>query len=95
MHRHWEERRKTKHADEWEQIVGKTSKRGKSSEVFAKLYNPHPIKLNKQNEMLECDSEVEKDELCNHATTVRLYIPQWYVSMFSPSEEDCIPGRLH
>ena len=99
-HRHWEERRKPKQAEEWEQVVEKTQKKGKrSSETFARPYNPLPIKLLRQYEVLERCLEVEDETMYSTTTqhqsgyTVRNGM---YKSMYSnsPCEEE-VSSRPH
>ena len=78
----------------------KTLKKGKRrADVFVKPYDPCPIKLTKWYELLECDSDREKDETSYSATTQQWsgYTPHdgMYKAMFSPCEEESMPSRPH
>ena len=65
-----EKRRESKCGEEWEQKVAKTRKRGKrSAEVFAKPYNPRPVKLSRRYEVLEEQCSEVEDEGSIHSNT--------------------------
>ena len=63
-------------------VIAKTRKRGKrSAEVFAKPYNPRPIKISRRYETLEHCSEVE-DEKSIYYIYIYINILHIYINIY-------------